>query len=66
MDTKALPEWITKDEEPCVLIEALAIAWEALEIYKRSKAFNGETVFTVGNLPNVAEDAMRRIEELGK
>lgn len=60
----SMPEWITRhlssdDHEncgECLALEAFSIAWEALEEIRGSYVYDGRKV----------EDAMRRIEELGK
>lgn len=71
-----MPEWIDRCYraecpvgcEKCKLAKALAIAWEALESIKGSKADKYGIRYQPARdeLRKDALDAMRRIEELGR
>lgn len=69
-----LPKWVKKIAEECCvqqcetpLIDALAIAWEALNKCNSPENDweNGE-IGTGSTFRKITRDAMRRIEELGK
>lgn len=70
-----LPDWIARIDETVLsqgpLVEALSIAWQALELATRPEGRYSMDHYqhaknTIEDSINSAKDAMRRIEAIGK